>query len=45
MTDELYTHSNVVNKYIYIYVFIMRIVENYNMQTGYFKTYNFNVEP
>jgi len=45
MTDELYSHSNVVNKYIYIYVYIMRIAENYNMQTGYFKMYNFNVEP
>jgi len=36
MTDELYTHSNVVNKYIYIFMCIMSIVENY-MQTGYLK--------
>lgn len=39
MTDELYTHSNVVDKYVYIFIYIMgimRIVENY-MQTGYFK--------
>jgi len=36
MTDELYTHSNVVDQYVYILMSIMRIVENY-MQTGYFK--------